>query len=435
MDISGRTAAAIAESVERGLLARPSDAGDALPTIRELSTRLGVSPATVAAAYKLLRFRGLASGKGRQGTRAVVRHGAPARVVPLAPPGTRDLSTGGPDLALLPSLESALLAVRPRSGGYHVGPDSPDLIAHASAELEADGIPAHAVAVLSGGLDAIERVLREHLQAGDGVALEDPSLPGIVDLVSHAGYAAVPFAVDDEGPVPTSVEAALNRGCQAIIVTPRAQDPTGAAIGSQRAEKLRLVLDRFPRLVLIENDHAGPVAGSAVHTLGRGSRAHWAVVRSLSKFLGADLRVALLAGDEVTVARVRGRHMLGARWVSHVLQALAVTLWVNPTSGRQIARAGEIYAQRRLAAVAALEAHGISASGRSGLNVWVPVRHEGRVARALAERGWAVAPGASFRIQSGPGIRITTSTLVPEDAERFAADLAASLGFGSARLA
>ena len=87
--------------------------------------------------------------------------------------------------------------------------------------------------------------------------VEDPSFPGIIDLVAASGYGAVPLALDDDGPLPDAVAAALGRGCSAIIVTPRAQNPTGAAVGTERASELRRVLRGFPDVVLIENDYAG----------------------------------------------------------------------------------------------------------------------------------------------------------------------------------
>jgi len=151
------------------------------------------------------------------------------------------------------------------------------------------------------------------------------------------------------------------------------------------------------------------------------------VIRSTSKFLGPDLRVALMAGDDLTVGRVRARQALGARWVSHILQQLTVALWSDPSSARQLARAGELYTQRRVAALAALREHGIEARASSGFNLWIPVRDEANVVRAAAERGWAVAAGERFRIRSEPGIRVTISTLQPADAARFAADLASAL--------
>jgi DNA-binding transcriptional MocR family regulator len=328
---------------------------------------------------------------------------------------------------LLPAVQPALHAIEDGVRLYGDQPATGGLVAFASAEFEADGVPARSVAVLGGAMDAIERVLREHLRAGDGVAIEDPSFPGLIDLVSASGYTAMPFGTDDEGPLPDAVQAAVTRGCRAMIATPRAQNPTGAALSAARALDLKRILRAFPELLVIENDYAAPVAGVTFQTLRADSRNRWAVIRSTSKFLGPDLRVAVMAGDHLTVSRVRGRQALGTRWVSHILQQLTLALWSDPSSGRRLARAGEIYAQRRHAALAALREHGIEARGASGFNIWIPLRDEAYVVRALAETGWAVAAGERFRIRAGPGIRVTISTLLPGDAARFAADLAAVL--------
>src|ERR671930_1527271 len=67
--IAGRTARAIAGSIEaqiRDGLLRP---GTRLPTIRGLADDLGVSPMTVASAYRELRRRGLVTSAGRRGKR------------------------------------------------------------------------------------------------------------------------------------------------------------------------------------------------------------------------------------------------------------------------------------------------------------------------------------------------------------------------------
>jgi DNA-binding transcriptional MocR family regulator len=431
--VSGRTAAAIAASFEQQLHAGKRGTGEALPTVRGLAATLDVSPATVAAAYKLLRARGLVAGRGRRGTRVAAGRITPAHAsFQPVPDGAVDLASGNPDPALLPLVGPALRAIEDEVRLYGERADRGGLTAFASAEFQADGIPARAVTVLSGAMDAIERVLREHLRPGDGVALEDPSFPGVLDLVAASGYAAMPFGLDQEGPLPDALHAAIAKGCRAIIVTPRAQNPTGAALSAGRAAELKRALRRFPDVLLIENDYAAPVAGAAFRTLYEDSRNRWAVIRSTSKFLGPDLRVALMAGDDLTISRVRGRHALGARWVSHILQQLTLALWSDPSSGRLLARAGAIYTQRRAAALAALRERGIEASAASGFNIWIPVRDEAQVVQAMAECGWVVAAGQRFRIRSVPGVRLTISTLQPAEAGRLAGDLASALRARSA---
>src|SRR6202035_4429699 len=124
----------------------------------------------------------------------------------------------------------------------------------------------------------------------------------------------------------------------------------------------------------------------------------WAVIRSLSKVLGPDLRVAPMAGDSLTISRVEGRQLLGPGWVSHLLQQTAAYLWASPATRKLLARAEVVYAQRRAALIEALARYGIPAYGRSGLGVWVPVAEEAAIAQLLLERGWAVSPGERYRV-------------------------------------
>ena len=382
----------------------------------------------MAAAYRLLRTRGLTAGRGRGGTRVISRPPSRGRVSELrSPDGSINLATGDPDPALLPSLDSALRHIDPAPALYGAAPHLPGLVSFVAGELDADGIPRGALTMTGGGLDGIERTLCEHLRPGDHVAVEDPCVPSVHDLLVASGYATVGYEVDDEGPQPASMASALTGNCRALIVTARGQNPTGAAISVARAEELRALLRRHPDLLLVESDPCGPVAGAPLVTLVDAGRHRWAHVKSTAKFLGPDLRVAFLAGDSLTIDRVEGRFALGPRRVSRLLQQLVFSLWSDPAAGRQLARASEIYRLRREAFVAALAARGIASHGASGLNVWVPLRHEAQVTRDLAERGWGVAAGEPFRLHARPGIRITISTLVPSDGERLADDVAGVL--------
>lgn len=393
-------------------------AGALLPPVRALASHLGVSPATVAAAYRLLQDRGVVVADGRRGTR--VRPAPPIsmpRELPL-PDGVRDLATGNPDPALLPRLPR--LDLEQRLYGDEL--NDPELLELAREQFRADGVASEHVAIVSGAMDGIERVLREHLRAGDRVAVEDPSFTAVLDLLSALSLVAVPVPMDDQGMLPSALRKII-RSCDALIVTPRAQNPTGSAFTARRARELRPVLATRPSLLVIEDDHAGAVAGADYLTIIDRTRERWAVVRSVSKSLGPDLRVALLASDARTHARVEGRQTLGVRWVSHILQRIVVAL----ARDRAPLRAGRAYAERRHALLAALTSRGIPAHGASGLNVWIPVPEEHAVVQSLLASGWAVKPGERYRIASPPAIRVTIASLDPRDAVRFADDLARTL--------
>src|SRR6202035_2379804 len=124
-----------------------------------------------------------------------------------------------------------------------------------------------------------------------------------VVLVAAMCYIAVPVPVDDLGLRPAELEAALARGAGAVIATPRAQAATGAASDADPAAAISAILRRYPSVGLIEDDHAGPVAGVPAWSAAAGL-ARWVILRSVSKSLGPDLRLAVLGGGEVHGARV-----------------------------------------------------------------------------------------------------------------------------------
>jgi DNA-binding transcriptional MocR family regulator len=422
--IGGRTASALAQSAERAIMQGRLPPGGLLPSVRALAHALGISAATVAAAYRTLRVRGLVAGEGRRGTRVVLRPPLLLRRPPVVTPGARDLAEGNPDPAWLPDLRSALRRPPGPSGLYGRPSFLPALRTLSARQLGQDDIPTASLAVVGGAMDGVERVLQAHLRPGDRIAVEDPGYAGVLDLVGAMGLVPQPVPLDDSGVRPEALASALAAGAQAVILTPRAQNPTGAAFDDDRARALRAILDRHPEVLLVEDDHAGPVAGTPALTLAHPRKARWAVVRSVSKSLGPDLRLAILAGDATTVARVEGRQALGAGWVSHVLQAAVASLWASAATDRRLREAAQSYTRRRRALVDALARHGLRAHGRSGFNVWVPVREEAATIAGMAAAGWAIRAGEPYRIQSPPAVRITVSSLTVEEVPRVAAALA-----------
>jgi DNA-binding transcriptional MocR family regulator len=181
---------------------------------------------------------------------------------------------------------------------------------------------------------------------------------------------------------------------------------------------------------VIEDDYVAQVADAPYVPVHRAD-GRWAVVRSLSKVLGPDLRLATVAGDPLTISRIEGRQHLSPGWISHILQRLAAQLLADAATTQLLARAERVYGERRRALVSALAARGIPAEGDSGLGVWVPLADEAATVGELQARGWAVSPGERYRIRSAPGVRVTTADLEPAEAERLA-DAFAALGRAAA---
>jgi len=424
---TGRTAVGIAASVEAAIRGGHLGPGAQLPPIRALATSLAVSPMTVASAYRELSRRGLVVAAGRRGTRVADRPPLPVRTRILVPSGTRDLATGNPDLELLPSLADALDRIDTSRRLALAEGKLPTLVELAASRFAADGIETSGVAVVGGALDGIERVLLAYLRPGDKVAVEDPGFVRAYDLLRPLGLDLEPFGLDDLGPRPEDLDGALQRGARAVILTPRAQNPTGAALDENRATELREMLAAREDVLVIEDDHADGVAGTPAFTVCDPGRPNWATVRSVSKSLGPDLRLAVVAGDATTLARVEGRQLVGPGWISPILQQIVIAFWSDPATLIRLARAERTYTERRNRLVQELTLRRLGAHGRSGLNVWIPVPDEPAVVAALLQRGWAVTGLERWRLHSESAIRITTATLEPREAVRLADDLAAAL--------
>jgi DNA-binding transcriptional MocR family regulator len=342
------------------------------------------------------------------------------------PDSAVNLAIVGPDPTLLPDVNRVLAQGLFRPSLYDVQNVEASLAGVMDREFHADGI-AGELTVTNGALDALERIVLAHLKPGDTMIVEDPSWSSSLGLLQVLGITTVGAAIDDEGITEEGLRTALaTRHASALLVTPRAQNPFGSAMTPARAAALQGVLDEHPHLVVIEDDHAGLIGDAPAVTLTRG-RSQYAVIRSMNKALGPDLRVAAMMSDPGTADAVRRRMLLGPGWVSHLLQRTVATMLQDADTLASVAHAREQYTLRREAFLAALARRGVEAHGRSGLNVLIPVPDETAVVSHLLVHGWAVRGGASFRLNAEPFIRVCTAALDPEQGEALAATLATIL--------
>jgi DNA-binding transcriptional MocR family regulator len=436
--ISDSTPQGIAGAFSRAIRAGELAPGDRLPTVRDVAADLGVSPATVSAAWQALRRTGLVVSRGRAGT--FVRDTPTPWLSPrqrglvgAGPDGLRlDLSRGTPDPTLLPDLGPALHRVSQRAGvlAYQEEPVLPELGEVLAATWPQ---PTEAITVVDGATDGIARTLEQLVSYGDRVVLESPGFPPFFDLVEALGAEVVPVELDVSGVTPDSLRRALVEHPVAVVLQPRAHNPTGVSTTTARAEQLVRVLRRrgVEMPWIVEDDHSSGISVSPDVSLGSWFPDRVVHVRSYSKSHGPDLRIAALGGPSEIVDRIVARRMLGPAWTSRMVQTILLDLLTSSQSLDQVAEARRQYMARQRTLVGELGALGISLPVPDGINLWLPVHDERAALLELAASGIRVAGGTPFLASDGESfVRVTSGLVSPDDAARVAAALAKASAAG-----
>ncbi len=423
-DLNGkRIADVIGQLVSSGALGP----GEKLPTVRGLSRELRVSPATVSDAWRVLRAHSVISTDRRRGTIVRSTKGdVQGRYwnVPVAP-GTleHDLTTGTPDPALLPPLGPALERVKIDTTvtSYLDRPVIEELeqLLRGRWPFEPERMT-----IVDGAQDGLDRIVSSLVSLGDAVIVEDPTFPPIIDMLELAGAQLLPVRTDAEGVLPGDLERALAEEPVAAFVQPRAQNPTGAAFSEARRDELAALLDGTEVLV-IEDDHSGPITGVPLHSLGSRLPDQVLHIRSFSKSHGPDLRLAALGGPATMLDPLIQRRHLGPAWTSRLLQRVLYELLGDEDAEAQTDAASREYRVRRQRFVESLRAAEMQVADGVGMNVWVPVANEQRTVVALAAHGIGVAPGRPFMVEPGEQdfVRVTVAS-VSDELDRLAAAVA-----------
>ncbi|MBE8718099.1 MocR-like B6 salvage transcription factor PtsJ [Cellvibrio polysaccharolyticus] len=426
MRIAGKSAADIFESIRALVQNGQLPPGAALPTVRDLALQLTVNRNTVAAAYQRLVTAGIAVTRGRHGTFIRERQ-APGEQEgsPFDSPLT-DVASGNPAPDLLPDPLQYLNREAYSTRLYGEAVINPELEALAIDWFREDCANPYEVNITHGAVDAIERLLITHLVTGDKVAIEDPCFLGSINTLRLKGFQILPVAVDERGMRPEALAQALAEGARAVICTPRAHNPTGCSVDAARAKVLKKLLAQHPNLLIIEDDHFALLANTPCHSLVSPTNRCWAMVRSVSKCYGPDLRIAFVASDPETSQRLRMRLASGTTWVSHILQNIVFNLLRSKDVKKIVAAARNSYTEKRTRLIHALEKKGIAVQSQAdGLNVWVSLTAStASVTERMAQCGWLVRNGEGFYVSnSQPALRLTIATLSLSQIENLADDL------------
>src|SRR4051812_22480998 len=441
----------IANAVSQAIRSGQLKPGDRLPTVRALASDLGVSLTTVTAAFKSLAESGWTRGEIGRGTFVSQRGAYEAALSSVSGPGTRvspgtrtpwrrralvtlmerlrssfpkatNCSFGGPGASLLPLklIKRHWLAafddVTNSDLQYKTVDPIAGLMDVLRRRLVADSIPAKSADLLVGTsaqqfmMLATNVIGRLSGQSEPVIAVEQPGYYTIFDAWDHAGIRMVGVETDKNGARPESVESAIRSGANAVLLTPRAHNPSGASWTPEHREALGDVLSRFPHVLAIEDDHFGDLAQDPAGSLLSDSRVEDRVVyiRSFSKSIAPDLRLAVAVARPQLKTLLQEAKSHADGWSSRLLQRVLAGVLQDDGLPMWLDRVRSTYRTRRERVADVLANCGIPgvevSHARDGVNVWIHLP-SGFDAGEVIERGAALgvlaAPGEVFYLSPG----------------------------------
>jgi DNA-binding transcriptional MocR family regulator len=412
-------AAAMRDSVEAGRL----PANGRLPPERVLAGQLGVSRATVVAAYRALVRSGILIRRTGSGTFVVgSRSPRGARTVsrladnPLlghAGPGSDqriDFRTAAPeaDESVIPALQRAVSEL-PLLAGRHgyVTPGWEPLRAAIAEHLTARGLTTDPTQVLvtNGAQQAIDLAVAALVDPGDTVLTENPTYPGALDVLRRANAAVVPAAVGINGVRSDQVrELAVRTNPTLLYLSPTFNNPTGAVVPASERQWIAEIADRFDftvveDLTLAELSLTGSAPPPPIGSFDRTGRV--ISIGSFSKLFWGGLRLGWVRASAPQIGR-----LVKIKAVADLGTALPLQV-----AGRHLLALADEVRRRRQDQLRTRHAimddlletwlpswHRTSPAG--GLTIWarLPFGDAEAVARLARDRGVEIVPGQHFSV-------------------------------------
>ncbi len=401
--------------------------GDKLPSVRKLSDELGVNPATIVAAYRILATEGLLASRAGSGVFVsagvstsvaidAIRHDGALR----DGGGMVDLAANAPPRCLYPldDVKRFLVeAVDIDDGGAFDYQDSAGYLPLREAlaarlgrdrQRYADPADMHIVSGAQQGLDLVARIL---LRRGDVAAVESPGYRGARDSFLAAGARIETIPVGDRGIDVDALErVAAARPLRLVYLNPGYQNPTGSVYTRDMRERLSRMAARHS-FYIVEDDQSSELAFDgigqpSVRSFDRDDRVLY--VKSFSKVLMPGLRIACLEAPAAFRERLETAKRSIDLSSNGLMQRVLERFLSSGSYEAHLPIVRARYHEAALALTTALEPYrkaGLAWSQPGGgINLWLglPTGTRGvAVAAACAARGCTVAPEAGFRHEAG----------------------------------
>jgi GntR family transcriptional regulator/MocR family aminotransferase len=427
--------------------------GDRIPSARALTQELGLARGTIESAYSLLAAEGYVQARGQAGTivtpdlkpqarpAATVAPERPGVFAPsFRPDSTLPFQMGLPALDAFPRKIWARLgarcarAMQPQDMAHPPAGGSPRLREEIATYLHVSrGISCapSQVFITAGYRHTLELIGHALLKTGDRVWVEDPGYPPTNVFLKHMGVNVVPVPVDHDGLVISEGIRASPRA-RAAVVTPAHQSPLGVSLSLPRRLALLEWAARSGAWV-IEDDYDGEYRYvsrplPALKSLDRDGRVLYA--GTFSKVLFPGIRLAYLVVPPGQVARFEEVNQVFAGSSPQLTQAIVTAFIAEGHFARHIQRMRKLYATRRDATVAGLEAvlgtRMLIDPQPGGMHLilrWSGPRSDRKLAARMREHG-LYAEALTDRSMSGDGRSALLVSFTNIDSQQIAESLA-----------
>ncbi len=379
-------------------------AGEQLPPSRAFGDEIGVSRATILAAYDQLMAEGYVETRRGAGVFAtdigqVAREWLPqakkARAVPPAQPEMRPFAPGAPDMRAFPHKLWAQYVgrvARSEHGGLAEAPDvfgdwilRQEITEHLRDWRGVDVSPDQVV-ITAGAGDAMELVLQTVAPNGARVGLENPGYPVLAQVCTVLGNRPEWLAVDHDGACLPSRDVAVS------VITPSCQFPLGGAMPVARRQAH---LDVSGWLVEDDFDSEFRYSGApvpALMALDRGQKVIY--LGSFSKVFSSGLRIGYLVFPAPLIAKVREVINHRGSRASAMPQRVLARFMADGAFHRHVRKMRRLYRGRRQVFLAGIREHfdGQLAFTDHGAGMSVALRYstpvnEGQVQNRLRAAG------------------------------------------------
>ncbi|RVQ65042.1 PLP-dependent aminotransferase family protein [Croceicoccus ponticola] len=443
--VAGPKYRAIADAMERDILAGRLAAGTRLPPQRVLAETLGIDLTTVSRGYGEAQRRGLIGGEGRRGSFVLTQ--AAGKNVELDQPVETSMNAppqpASNVLANAWRTASEILLTQtsiPPPFHYQPGGGMASVRAAGATLLQTRGIDCgvDTVVVTAGGQHGLHAIVSTALRPGDAVAVAPFTYPGFLSLARRYGLRLIPIAADKKGVLPEALaETCQREKIKGLYVIPTNDNPTTATMDLARREAIAQVAARAD-LIVIEDDAYGLLPEAPIASLASLIPDRTFHICSTSKIISPGLRIAWVRAPDIGAAWHLATDLHETAIMAPPFNAAVVAVWLETGDFWRLAQEVRSEVRARQELVAAALTPGSYRTQAYGYHLWLPLlpgSDPAIIIDTLRPYGLSLSASDAFAVDkaSAPhGLRVTTGGLISGDALTSALSLLREVATGSA---